>query len=206
MSTHDVSALTGATRQDSRQSSHACSPLSASENSQQRSSQLSQYSQAAVAPAVAVKSRFRNSAGSAPSPYARSVTSSPPSSPLAHEILLPCTPPPLLSKSSRTANPPLTPSPLTYDPEIQSLGNRPEGVEEHTTHMHRILGRAKAARDAWRRHQLELKHEKLKQSIRVLGPTDPGVTAGYVRREGRRPGEEDTDPGRMPGYMVTGPV
>ena len=69
-----------------------------------------------------------------------------------------------------------------------------------------IPNKARDMRDAWTRHQRDVKHDKLKQSIRVLGPTDPTVAAGYVKREGRRCSDERDASGRMPGYMVTGPV
>lgn len=65
-------------------------------------------------------------------------------------------------------------------------------------------GLVEKAREARRRHNKEVRQERLKRSIRVLGPTDPGVAAGYVKREGRQ-GEVD-DNGRMPGYMVSGPI
>lgn len=46
-----------------------------------------------------------------------------------------------------------------------------------------IMDKARDARDAWKRFQRDARQEKLKQSIRVLGPTDPAVVSGYVRSE-----------------------
>ncbi|KAF2186979.1 hypothetical protein K469DRAFT_686196 [Zopfia rhizophila CBS 207.26] len=50
------------------------------------------------------------------------------------------------------------------------------------------------AREARRKHNREVRQEKLKKSIRVLGPTDPSVVGAYVKKEG--------DHGRVPGYMA----
>lgn len=65
-----------------------------------------------------------------------------------------------------------------------------------------IMDMARDARHAWKKHHQDAKHEKLKQSIRVLGPTDPGVTAAYVRRQGKGEGDEN----RMPGFLGGGPL
>lgn len=207
-STHDVSVAADTPQKDSRPNSDRSSRIStshASHVSQQRISQYSQHSQALVAPTMAVK-RLRDSNGSATSPPSRSNNSTPPISPLAHEIPLPRTPPPIPTSPSRPSNPPRVSSPLSYEHETISRERHTENEEEHSTHVHKVVNKVKGARDAWRKHQQDVKHEKLKQSIKVLGPTDPAVMAGYVKREGRRPGEENMDSSRMPGYMVTGPV
>jgi hypothetical protein len=64
-------------------------------------------------------------------------------------------------------------------------------------------------REARRRHEDEARHDKLKKSIRVLGPTDPHVVEGYVKREGRQSvagngGAAPVEPPRVPGYMTGG--
>ena len=48
--------------------------------------------------------------------------------------------------------------------------------------------------EARRRRTKAHRQEKLKQSIRVLGPTDPSVVEGYVK-------QEDGSGGRLPGYL-----
>ena len=53
-----------------------------------------------------------------------------------------------------------------------------------------MMGKARDAREAWKRRQRNARHERLKQSIRVLGPMDLNAA------EGRAEGEV-----RMPGYM-----
>jgi hypothetical protein len=62
------------------------------------------------------------------------------------------------------------------------------------------------AREARRRHNRQLRQQRLKNSIKVLGPTDPGVVVpGYVGRDGRQIGQvEIGENGRMPGYLVGG--
>lgn len=174
-----------------------------------RSSRSSQDSHSPVRPSIAVNKRLRTSFGSLSSPQSRSSTPSPATSPLAQEIARPRTPP-LPPKSSRTPNSPPTSSPLSHDSEPWKSHKRTDSaIEEDGVHKRGIhvgiFDKARDARDAWKRHQRDVKHEKLKSSIRVLGPTDPSVTSGYVKREGRSSGEDDID-GRMPGYMVTGPL
>ncbi|KAF2277438.1 uncharacterized protein EI97DRAFT_441489 [Westerdykella ornata] len=59
-------------------------------------------------------------------------------------------------------------------------------------------------REGRRGNEEEARHERLKRSIRVLGPTDPTVVAvanvGGMRRKG------SPDVGRLPGFMVGGVV
>ena len=69
-----------------------------------------------------------------------------------------------------------------------------------------ILHKARDVRDAWKRHQRDAKRDKLKQSIQVLGPIDPIVVAEYVEHEERGYEGERKTSGRMPGYMVMGPL
>ncbi|KAF1840406.1 uncharacterized protein K460DRAFT_207769 [Cucurbitaria berberidis CBS 394.84] len=189
-----------------RQRSNTTSPVSVSDTSQGRSSSYSQHWQVLVAPTVATNKRQRNSLGSPSSLYSRSSTSSPPTSPLAQEISLPRTPPPIPPHGARRPKRPFVSSPLPRHSE-ENIQRKPvESKDDHDNHMQRVLSKARGARDAWRRHQRELRHDKLKQSIKVLGPTDPAVVAGYVRREGRRLENGEADSGRVPGYLVSGPV
>ena len=201
-SSHDVSPVA----EIPPQPSNTTSPVSVSDPSQRRSSLYSQDWQVLVAPTVAINNRQRNSIGSPPSLHSRSSTSSPPTSPLAQELSLPRTPPPLPLQSARVPKAPPISLPAPYEPEERDQKKSMESGDDHDTHMHRIIDKARGARDTWRKHQRELKHEKLKQSIKILGPTDPAVVAGYVKREGRRLGHGDAEAGRMPGYLVTGPV
>jgi hypothetical protein len=201
-STHDITPLDGSQLGES----FAGSPVSASDHPWRRSSWYSQYSQAVVAPGLAVNQYTRNSFGSLPSRHSRSDNSSPPASPLAHEIPLPCTSPQLPSSPPRNVTVHSTSSPLAKD-DRKDL--RPDSMTEITDEEFfggSILNKARDVRDAWKRHQRDAKHDKLKQTIRILGPTDPAVAAGYVKREGRRSSDEHDASGRMTGYMVTGPV
>jgi hypothetical protein len=114
--------------------------------------------------------------------------------------------PPLSRRPSSLYNQPTgTPvapiKPLSFSTPTQL--DRADSPTDPDTHKRiRILDRARDARDAWKRHQRDAKHEKLKQSIRVLGPTDPGVAAAYVRRRGKGGAGEV----RVPGYMGIGPL
>ncbi|KAH3948336.1 hypothetical protein HBH98_052700 [Parastagonospora nodorum] len=170
------------------------------------SSLYSQQSESPVAPARSVHGRLRSPITFPPSPQSRSSTSSPPTSSLAHEIEIPRTPPPIPSQHE-----PRTP------PTLSSWSQRDEGRmdddradsanedEPRRRKLHTgILNKARDARDSWKRHQRHAKHMKLKQSIRVLGPTDPGVSEAYMRREDRVPGHGDARAGRLPGYMDGG--
>ena len=67
-----------------------------------------------------------------------------------------------------------------------------------------IIGKARGAREAWRKRQQDLKHEKLKSSIRVLGPIDQTIGDGFGIREGRGLVDDRVGGSRVPGYMTTG--
>ena len=86
--------------------------------------------------------------------------------------------------------------------------DRADSANEDEAHKHAfhvgILGKARDARDAWKRHQRDAKHEKLKQSIKMLGPTDPGGAATYVRPQARGAVYECVDGVRIPIYMSGG--
>jgi hypothetical protein len=176
------------------------------------SSLYSQQSQLPVAPGVAVERKPRASVSSLVSPKFNSNTLSPPTSPLAHKIPLLRTPPP------RPSHPPRHPdSPRSKPPFLVRGHNKYHSEDECTdstieedAHKRGIyLGikdKARDARVAWKKHQREVKLEKLKQSITVLGPTDPAVVTRYVKREGRISEDRGAGGGRMPGYMVDGPL
>jgi hypothetical protein len=163
-----------------------------------RSSLYSQQSQSPVAPAILVHRKLRSSHNSSYSHRFRPSTSSPPTSPLAHEIEFPRTPPPI----PRGPNSP--PARLRGQEELIDH-DRADSANEDEPHRGRlhigISDKARDARDTWKKHQRDAKHEKLKQSIRILGPTDLGVAAAYVKRQGRTSGDEGS---RMPGFMGDG--
>jgi hypothetical protein len=52
-----------------------------------------------------------------------------------------------------------------------------------------LVKRARDVREAWRRRQRQAKQDKLKQSIKVLGLTDPPVASSYTKSWGRRSGD-----------------
>ncbi|KAF2253236.1 hypothetical protein BU26DRAFT_515608 [Trematosphaeria pertusa] len=163
--------------------------IPASNPSDNRSSFNSRHSLSPVAPAVAVHNKFRASVSSSFSH--RSSTSS---HPLAQEV----------SRSTRTP-PPLPPAPpippsLAYSPPLSpdAWKRLKSHNQEEVHHRPSFIEKAKEAR---RRHNREARQERLKRSIRVLGPTDPGVVAGYVRKNGTA--SEDSDVrGRLVAYVA----
>lgn len=165
------------------------------------SSLYSQQSESPVAPAISVRGRLHSSIAFPPSPQSRSSTSSPPTSPLAHEIEAPRTPPPIPAQHIPRAAPTLSTWSQQDDDRTDSANE--DEPQRRRLHMG-ILDKARDARDSWKRHQRDTKHTKLKQSIRVLGPTDPGVSEAYVRRQGGDSGLGDARAGRLPGYMDGG--
>ncbi|KAF2013331.1 hypothetical protein BU24DRAFT_493851 [Aaosphaeria arxii CBS 175.79] len=58
------------------------------------------------------------------------------------------------------------------------------------------------AMQARRRRSRELRQKRLKNSIKVLGPTDPHVVSGYIRDSGQINNIDEG--GRRPGYLVEG--
>ncbi|KAH7408153.1 hypothetical protein DE146DRAFT_363702 [Phaeosphaeria sp. MPI-PUGE-AT-0046c] len=167
--------------------------------SRRPSSLYSQQSEAPVAPGISVNKRNLRISSSPTSPQSRSNTSSPPTSPLAHEVSFPRTPPPL----SHSLNLPPGRSHKGRDSVDDERTDSANEDKSHKRLLHvGIIDMARDARDAWKKHNLDARHEKLKQSIRVLGPTDPGVTAAYVRRQGKLDGGEK----RMPGFLGGGPL
>jgi hypothetical protein len=170
------------------------------------SSKNSQYSDAPVAPAASGIKRLRTSLNSLPSRQSHSNTSSSPTSPLAHEISFPRTPPPVPHHPSSLA----VRSKLSHESEATCVDELADSATDDEPRKHGvhvgILDRARDARQAWKRHHNHAKHEKLKKSIRVLGPTDPGVAAAYVRREGMVSDDDRVHGSRMPGYLGAGPL
>ncbi|KAF2789253.1 hypothetical protein K505DRAFT_328366 [Melanomma pulvis-pyrius CBS 109.77] len=165
---------------------------------------------APVAPTIAIHSTTRLRASLA----SQHSSSSPGSShPLAQELVSPPAPAP-----APPPPPPLPPPPSslpTYPqprPHARSASEgadpprtwrRFRGADDEVWHRPGFLERA---RDARRRLARDVRQERLKRSIRVLGPTDPGVVEGYVWGGGGGgcAGDEVQEGGRRPGFMVRG--
>uniref|UniRef100_A0A3G1DJJ7 Squalestatin S1 biosynthesis transcriptional activator L3 n=1 Tax=Phoma sp. (strain ATCC 20986 / MF5453) TaxID=1828523 RepID=MFL3_PHOSM len=144
--------------------------------SRRPSSLYSQQSEAPVAPGISVNKRNLRISPSL-SPQTRSNTSSPPTSPLAHEVSFPRTPPPPARSPNRPPYRPQKGAEVVEDERVDSANED----KSHKKSLHvGIMDMARDARHAWKKHHQDAKHEKLKQSIRVLGPTDPGVAAAGV--------------------------
>lgn len=66
-----------------------------------------------------------------------------------------------------------------------------------------IVRKAKEVRDAWKKRQMDVKHDKLKQSIRIVGPLD--ISEAY-KRDGRFFVDDDARRRRIPGYIISEPM
>ncbi|KAH9879393.1 hypothetical protein J1614_002833 [Plenodomus biglobosus] len=174
------------------------SPLPTASEFRRPSSSYSQSSASSpVAPGMAINSRMRNSICSLPSHRPYSSSSSLPTSPLAQEVFfLQTLPPPALPKKhprTHHISPTTPPSPTNREKDQAERFFEGESAE-NSPHRLGLLDKARDVRDAWKRHQKEVKQEKLKQSIRVLGPID---VVGMERRSNREASVlVDSDPSR----------
>ena len=71
----------------------------------------------------------------------------------------------------------------------------------HAASKLNLLEKAKNARGAWKKVQEEIKKEKLKQSIRLVGPASATDIAGYIKPDSRASGDSGIDEGRLEGSM-----
>ncbi|KAF2831145.1 hypothetical protein CC86DRAFT_135322 [Ophiobolus disseminans] len=174
-------------------------------NDWRRSSTYIRHTYVSVASGVAVKKCIRTSVGSVPSTRTISNTSSPPTSPLAHEISFPRTPPPLPPYVPHILDVSSPQSPASYKSIERPFGSRPVSDEFPKRFQPiSILEKARGVRRAWKKRQNDVKHEKLKSSIRVLGPVDPSFSDGFLVHESRTPFDGGLGESRIPGYMTTG--
>ncbi|KAJ4287258.1 hypothetical protein N0V90_012656 [Kalmusia sp. IMI 367209] len=176
-----------------RGSSQLGSDYSPRTNSDHRSSFASRQSQSPVAPGMAIRNTFRTSGGSS---YSQQSSSS---HPLAQEMSQPTSSPtlPPAPLPPTSSSPPLSPD------AWNSLKSRDGGEHRHHRYKPNFIEKAREAR---KRHNKEARQDRLKKSIKVLGPTDPRVVSGYVKPE-RRISEGDSDlEGRLPGYMIGDPL
>ncbi|KAJ4345746.1 uncharacterized protein N0V89_011881 [Didymosphaeria variabile] len=142
---------------------------------------------------IAMHSAYRLSGGSSSSHHSGT----------GHPLVLEASPP--LPPSP----PPVIPSPLPLSPPLSpETLNRFRSQEKDKNVEHRYTPKfIEKAREARRRRLTEARQDRLKRSIKVLGPTDPGVAqAGYVKSEERFEQSDSDLEGRLPGYMVGGPA
>jgi hypothetical protein len=163
-----------------------------------RSPLYSRKSESPVAPAILVNEKLRSSYNLSYSHRSRSRTSSPPTSPLAHEIEFPYTPPHI----PRGPNLPPT-DPRGHQETIDD--DRADSANEDEPHRSRphigIFDKARNAHHSWKKHQRDVKHGKLKRNIQLSGPTDSSVAGAYVRRQDMTSGDDGS---RMPVFMGAG--
>jgi hypothetical protein len=72
-------------------------------------------------------------------------------------------------------------SPLAAPPSSPSIEQLPAEVACEGDRKLGLFERAKLVHDGWKNHQKEVKKEKMKQSIRLVGPADANDIAGYIR-------------------------
>ena len=72
-------------------------------------------------------------------------------------------------------------SPLAALPSSPRMERLPAEASCEGDRKLSLFGRAKHVREAWKNHQKEVKKEKMKQSIRLVGPADAMDIAGYIK-------------------------
>jgi len=171
----------------------------------------SSYSQSSttspVSPIIAMGRKMRNSVYSLPFARPRSENSSLSTSPHVQEMIFPRPPdlslPRKRTKAPKTFLPVSLPKLGSEKPFLKNAGD--DQTADQGLHKPGILDKARDVRDAWRKHQKEVKHEKLKQSIKLVGPIDVANTDRHSKREGRVLVESDLQR-RIPGYIIPNPL
>lgn len=110
--------------------------------------------------------------------------------------------PPQSRRRSHNIGSPLTTSPASHSAEYLV----PESLESVINKLN-VFEKARHAHDAWKKHQKTLKSEKLKQSIRLVGPApDSKNIAGYIESavHGRESGDSGIGVGQLPGHALKG--
>lgn len=123
---------------------------------------------------------------------------------LAQELARPRTPPPIPLRRPRIPQP--LPSSLPPYPSSKELAESytiPIVQEEQKSSF---LNKAKEVRHAWRNHQREIKHDRIKQSIRVLGPTESTDLSKIAVRTNTGATDGVIAHGRVPGYLIAEPL
>lgn len=159
-----------------------------------------------VSPAMAMGRKWRDSVYSLPFARPHSSNSSLSTSPLAQEVFFPHSPTPVLLGNHTRAH--MVPLPVSRSPTSSKKDQVEINLGDETTdkgqHRPGFLDKARGVRDAWKKHHKEAKHEKLKQSIKLVGPMDAAIVDQYSKREGRVLVESDLQR-RIPGYIVSQP-
>lgn len=141
-----------------------------------RSSCQSATSQPQSNPFTAIKQKFSSPIGSPLVPRSFSYSTTSLATPATQESAPPYSPPQTRRRSHNIG------SPLTAPPSFHGIEQQhtKEAVEGATNKLN-LIEKAKNARDAWKKHQKDVKNEKLKQSIRLVGPADATDVVGYIK-------------------------
>lgn len=94
------------------------------------------------------------------------------------------------------------PSPRRRSHNINSPLRSSDAAEGHDEQKRNLFEKAVHAREAWRMHRRDLKKERLKQSIRLIGPADASSVAGYIECGERGSGDSGIGEGGLAGYVV----
>ncbi|KAF1932383.1 uncharacterized protein M421DRAFT_417103 [Didymella exigua CBS 183.55] len=96
-------------------------------------------------------------------------------------------------------------SPLTVPPSSHSYAiERQIDGEEGIIYKLNLFEKAKNARDTWKKSLKYARNEKLKQSIKLIGPADVKDVAGYIECavHGRQSGDSGVGVNKLPEQMV----
>lgn len=104
-------------------------------------------------------------------------------------------------RRSHNVGSPLTAPPVSHSSMIEEQS---EDLIERATSKLNLFEKAKNARDTWKKQQKDAKNERIKQSIRLVGPADARDVAGYIERavHGRQSGDGGIGEGQLPRSMV----
>lgn len=145
---------------------------------------------------IGVKSRLGSSLASPSSLRSFSYSSTSLATPMPAESSTPYNPPQPRRRSHNVGSP-LTSPPSSYESEHSA-----ENADGRAPHKRNLFEKARHAREAWRMHQREMRNEKLKQSIRLVGPADASDVAGYIKCGGRPSGDSGIGEGALPGHLI----
>jgi hypothetical protein len=152
-------------------------------------------------PFVAMKHKFSSPIGSPLVMRSFSYSTTSLATPKRQDDLSPSYTPPQPRRRSHNVGSPLLAPPAPHSNVIEEQS---EDVIERAASKLNLFEKAKNVRDAWKKQQKDAKNEKIKQSIRLVGPTDARDVAGYIECAvgGRQSGDSRIGERKLPGRMV----
>ncbi|KAF3046625.1 hypothetical protein E8E12_011284 [Didymella heteroderae] len=152
-------------------------------------------------PFAAMRYKFSSSTGSSLVMRSFSYSTTSLASPQPQEAFSSSYTPPQPRRRSHNVGSPLTAPPSSH---CNVVVEQSTNINEPTASKLNLFEKAKNARDAWKKQQRDAKNEKIKQSIRLVGPADARDVAGYIKCsvEGRQSGDSGIGEGKLLGQMV----